>query len=100
MALATVVEESPGVGSYQLLQTGPVHLRLRISEAPGHDRTLTGKGVADRLRTFLSAQGLADVVVEVADERPVRDPGPGKLRQIFSAMQSRRKPFLPGNDAK
>jgi phenylacetate-coenzyme A ligase PaaK-like adenylate-forming protein len=91
MALATVVEETPGVGSYQLLQTGPVHMRIRLAEAPGHDRTRVGNGVAGRLREFLSTQGLKEVVVEVTEERPVRDPAGGKLRQIF--------PVLPYGDS-
>ncbi|MDX1815878.1 MAG: phenylacetate--CoA ligase family protein, partial [Thermodesulfobacteriota bacterium] len=84
MVLATVVEETPGVGSYQLLQTGPAHLSIRLEAAPGHDRTRTGHGIADRLREFLSAQGLEEIVVEVTEERPVRDPAGGKLRQIFA----------------
>jgi phenylacetate-coenzyme A ligase PaaK-like adenylate-forming protein len=86
MALATVVEESPGVGSYQLLQSGPALLRIRLEEAPGHDRTQVGNDVANRLRKFLSAQGLNEVVVEVTEERPSRDPSGGKLRQVFSAL--------------
>ena len=86
IVLATVVEETPGVGSYQLLQTGPAHLSIRLEAAPGHDRTRTGNGVADRLREFLSAQGLEEVVVYVTEERPVRDPAGGKLRQIFADM--------------
>jgi len=86
MALATVVEETPGVGSYQLVQTGPAHLRIRLEEAPGHDRTRAGNRVADRLREFLSAQDLEEVVVEVTEERPVRGPEGGKLRQIFTDM--------------
>jgi hypothetical protein len=45
-----------------------------------------GHGVADRLREFLSTQGLEEVVVEVTEERPVRDPAGGKLRQIFADM--------------
>ncbi len=88
MALATVVEETPGVGTYQLLQTGPAHLHIRLDEAPGHDRTQVGNGVADRLREFLSAQGLKDVAVDVTEERPVRDPAGGKLRQIFQDLPS------------
>ena len=88
MALATVVEETPGIGSYQLVQTGPAHLRIRLDEAPGHDRTRVGNVIADRLREFLSAQGLKAVVVEMTEERPTRDPAGGKLRQIFSALPS------------
>jgi phenylacetate-CoA ligase len=86
MALATVVEETPGVGSYQLLQTGPAHLSIRLEVAPGHDRIRVGKGVTERLREFLSAQGLKEVIVEVTEERPVRDPTGGKLCQIFQAL--------------
>ena len=78
MALATVVEETIGIGSYQLVQTGPAHLRIRLEEAPGHDRTRVGNGMRDRLREFLSAHGLKDVVVEMTIERPVRDPAGGK----------------------
>ena len=85
MVLSTVVEETPGLGSYQLLQTGPAHLSIRLEAAPGHDRARTGNGVAARLREFLSAQGL-EVVVYVTKERPVRDPAGGKLRQIFAEM--------------
>jgi len=86
MALATVVEEVPGVGSYQLIQCGPAHLRIRFAEAPGHDRAGTRDAVAYRLREFLSAQGLEVVVVEVTEERPLRDPAGGKLRQVFAEM--------------
>ncbi len=86
MALATVVEETPGVGCYQLIQTGPARLRMRLAEAPGHDRMQAGNAAADRLRKFLSAQGVEEVVVEVTEERPVRDPVGGKLRQIFTEL--------------
>jgi phenylacetate-coenzyme A ligase PaaK-like adenylate-forming protein len=88
MALATVVEETPGIGSYQLVQTGPAHLRIRLDVAPGHDRTRVGNVIVERLREFLSAQGLKEVVVEMTEEQPSRDPAGGKLRQIFSALPS------------
>lgn len=87
MALATVVEETPGVGSWQLIQAGQALLRLRIEEAPGRDRARVGGDVANRLREYLSGQGLHDVVVERTEEMPVRDPAGGKLRQVFAAMQ-------------
>lgn len=84
LALETVVEEIPGVGSYQIVQTGPDRLRLRLDAAPGHDRARTGDAVAERLRGFLSAQGLPQVSVDVTEERPVRDPAGGKLRRVFA----------------
>lgn len=86
IALATVVEETPGVGSYQLIQTGPACLRIRLEEAPGHDRSRVGDEVANRLQEFLSSQGLEEGVVERTEERPVRDPRGGKLRQVFSVL--------------
>jgi len=88
MALATVVEETTGIGSYQLIQAGPAHIRIRFEEGPGHDRSRVGSEVADRLGGFLSAQGLEGVNVERTEERPSRDPKGGKLRQVFSILPS------------
>ena len=82
MALSTVIEETPGVRSYQLVQTGPSLLRLCVDEAPGHDRIRVRDDVAGRLRAFLSSQGLASAAVETTEERPSRDRAGGKLRQI------------------
>ena len=83
MALCTVVEETPGVRSYQLIQAGPALLRLRVEEAPGHDRIRVCDDLAGRLRAFLSSQGLGSAEVETTEERPSRDRAGGKLRQIF-----------------
>ena len=38
LVLATVLEETPGILRYQLVQSGPRSLKLRVEEAPGHDR--------------------------------------------------------------
>jgi phenylacetate-CoA ligase len=83
MALCTVIEETSGVRSYQLVQAGPALLRLRIEEAPGHERIPVCDDVVGRLRAFLSSQGLASAEVETTEERPYRDRAGGKLRQIF-----------------
>jgi phenylacetate-CoA ligase len=89
MALSTVVEETPGVRSYQLVQAGPARIRLRVEEVPGHDRNRVCEDLAGRLRAFLSAQGAAPVEVERTEERPVRDGAGGKLRQIIADPASR-----------
>lgn len=84
MALATVVEETPGVRSYQIIQAGPARIRLRVEEAPGHVLRAVRVRVAERIRTYLSSQGLGSIEVEPAEERPVRNAAGGKLRQIIS----------------
>lgn len=84
LALATVIEETPGVRAFQLIRSAETCLRLRIEESPGADRLHVLESAARRLDRFLSAQGLPGVRVERADERPRRDPSTGKLRQIVT----------------
>lgn len=84
LALATVVEETPGVRTFQLLRSAETCLRLRIEETPGADRLRVLDAAGRRLDRFLSAQGVSGVRVELAEERPRRDPSTGKLRQIVT----------------
>ena len=86
MAIATLVEEIPGVRSYQAIQRGPSTLILRIEEVPGSDRRKVAEEVAVRLRGYLSAQGSPWVAVETTEETPRRDPAGGKLRQVYSEV--------------
>jgi hypothetical protein len=86
LVLATVVEETEGILSYQVIRAGPGRLRVRLDEAPGDDRTRVCDDLLRRLREYLSSLNLESVVVELTGERPVRDPSGGKLRQ-FSAEQ-------------
>ena len=83
LVLATAVEEAPGLLGYQVIQAGPRRLRLRLEEAPGHDRARVCDDVLHRLRAYLASQGLASVEVDVSGERPRSDTAGGKLRQFF-----------------
>ncbi|MGE5285021.1 MAG: phenylacetate--CoA ligase family protein [Actinomycetota bacterium] len=83
LVLATAVEEAPGVLRYQVLQSGPRRLRLRLEEAPGHDRTRVCDDVLGRLRAYLSSQDLAAVEVDLSEERPRGDTAGGKMRQFL-----------------
>ncbi|HZW36352.1 MAG TPA: hypothetical protein VFF01_05380 [Candidatus Deferrimicrobiaceae bacterium] len=89
LVMATVVEETPGLRSYQVIQTGPRRRRLRLDEAPGRDRRPLCEEVLRRLRDYLSAQGLSTVAVELSPDRPVRNPAGGKLRQFFVDREDR-----------
>ena len=87
LVLATVVEETPGVMSYQVIRAGPSRLRIRVDEAPGYDRPRVCDDLLRRLREYLSSQDLASVALELKEERPIREPAGGKLRQFFSERE-------------
>jgi phenylacetate-coenzyme A ligase PaaK-like adenylate-forming protein len=84
LVLATVVEETAGILGYQVIRAGPGRLRVRVDEAPGFDRLRVCDDLLRRLREYLSSMDLGSVLVELAGERPVRDPSGGKLRQFYA----------------
>jgi phenylacetate-coenzyme A ligase PaaK-like adenylate-forming protein len=85
LAIAAVVEATPGVDQFQVLQTAPTRLRVRLAVLSGTDPGQVWQAVEQRLRTYLVAQGLPNVQVERATEPPQRDPRSGKLRQVWLA---------------
>ncbi len=84
LVVATVVEDAPGIRSYQVIRLGPRRLCVRIDEAPGFDRGGVCGDVARRLRDYLARQGLETVAVEIGNERPRRNAAGGKLRQVLA----------------
>lgn len=87
MAIATVVEETPGVRSYQIVQTAPAVLTLRLDCDPGAQRAEIWHRADRRLYDFLRIHGVADsVTVELADEAPAVNPRNGKLRHVLSLL--------------
>jgi phenylacetate-coenzyme A ligase PaaK-like adenylate-forming protein len=86
MALGTIVEETPGVHRFQVLQTGPAALAVRLEVVPGRDRQRVEAAVLDRLRIHLAGQGLPDVALAV-DPAPIRlQPAGGKLRHVLRTV--------------
>jgi phenylacetate-CoA ligase len=90
MAVSTVVEETPGVHRFQILQTDDRTLTLRLDTDPGH-REAVWEVVHRRLDTFLRDQGLPAVTVELSPELPQPDPHSGKLRHVRDARPSLRR---------
>jgi hypothetical protein len=78
-----VIEETPGVYRFQAVQTGPTTLSIRLEEQLGSNREQVWNAVATRLRAYLQAQGLPNVAIELANERPTRGKS-GKFRHIFA----------------
>lgn len=83
MAVAAVIEETPGVSAYQAVQEGADLLAVRLDESPGADRARVEGDVVRNLRAYLSSQGLPGTAVRVSARRPERDPRGGKLRLVF-----------------
>jgi phenylacetate-CoA ligase len=83
LVLSSVVEETPGVRHFQIIQVDPRTLHVRLETEVGADRIRTWKELHSRLDRYLAAQGVSSIKVELALEDPQRDPVSGKLRQVL-----------------
>lgn len=86
MAVATVVEETPGVPRYQVLQTAENALAVRLDHDPGTDRAEVWQRVRAALADLLQAHGAVDVQLRLAVEPPQVNPRSGKLRHVLRSM--------------
>jgi phenylacetate-CoA ligase len=86
MALATVIEETPGIQRFQVVQTAPATLRIRLEVINNADDKKIWQTVAHRLRDYLSSQGLSSITLERATEPPMQDKVSGKFRQIWAEI--------------
>lgn len=83
MAIATVVEETPGVELYQIIQTTPQAISVRLEASRGCDASDVWDAVDARLRAYLAAQGLSWVTAQRSPGPPARDPLTGKFREVW-----------------
>ena len=90
MAIATVVEETPGVRRYQVVQTAADALTVRLENNPGTDRSEVWRRVREGLSDFLRTHDAVGVTLDLAPEPPQVNPGSGKLRHVL-----KRSPALP-----
>jgi phenylacetate-coenzyme A ligase PaaK-like adenylate-forming protein len=74
LALTTLVDGTPGVRLYQIVQTAPDTIRIRLQGDAGHEIQTT-------VSKFLTERGLAAVKVVMADEPPEQTSG-GKVRTV------------------
>ena len=70
MAIASVVEQVPGVTRYQIIQTAPDQIKVRLEVESGADRAAIWAKMEAELREFFMAQGAAPVQAILADEAP------------------------------
>jgi len=76
------VELVPAVERYQIIQTAPIALRVRLQLRPGNDPDRTWSAVHEKLSRMLKENGLAHVTVERGTEPPELSPG-GKMRSVI-----------------
>ena len=88
LALATLVERIPGVELFQIEQTTPTTLRVRLLPAPDADPDNLWATVHGDITNLLAQHHLPNVTVERADEPPQQTTG-GKYRQIIPLTQPR-----------
>jgi phenylacetate-coenzyme A ligase PaaK-like adenylate-forming protein len=68
MAIATRVEETPGVRRYQVLQTARDALTVRLENNPGTDRSEVWQRVREGLSDFLRTHEATKVGLYLASE--------------------------------
>ncbi len=84
LALVAEAEAVPGVERFQIIQSAPATLRIRLAVEPGANPVSVWTALAARLGTFLAARGAPGTTVERDPEPPRRDPRTGKFRQVWS----------------
>ncbi len=81
LALTTVVEDAADVHRFQIVQTAPDRLGLRLAPA---DRRRAGAKACRALRAHLRLQGLPGVRVGLERQAPATPGGSGKLQQVIA----------------
>ena len=83
LALKTIVEEITGVRRFQLIQTAPDQLTVRIEVDEGNPRDQVWENVREPLLDYFATQGLTNLSIEKSDELPQRHPKSGKYQHVW-----------------
>ncbi|MFH8804226.1 phenylacetate--CoA ligase family protein [Streptomyces sp. NPDC017936] len=82
MAFETLLERIPGIDLFQIVQTAPTCLRVRLRSAAAADADQLWTAVRKEMAGLLTAHGAGQVSVERAHEPPEQSPG-GKYRVVI-----------------
>jgi phenylacetate-coenzyme A ligase PaaK-like adenylate-forming protein len=82
LAFGTLIDGTPMIDLFQIIQTTPTSLRVRLRPAAGADPDRVWQAVQGAITRLLAARQLAHVAVERAEEPPEPSPG-GKYRTII-----------------
>jgi phenylacetate-coenzyme A ligase PaaK-like adenylate-forming protein len=86
LALTTVIEDATACRRFQLVQTAPDHIAVRLDVADPAKRHAEFSAAARALNAYLAHQSLANVQLSLDTQAPVADGHSGKLREVISAV--------------
>ena len=84
LAIASAVESASDVHRFQILQTGPEKLALRIEARNGKSRKAAWLAARAALRDFLGVHGLDQVAISLDPQAPTPDAASGKLHAVVA----------------
>lgn len=84
--LAFEVDHVPGVEIFQIVQTTPTNLRVRLRSVAGADQERMWHAVQQEIRGMLSEHRLRHVAVDRASEPPEQSAG-GKHRAVIPLIR-------------
>ncbi|MEU5849774.1 phenylacetate--CoA ligase family protein, partial [Saccharopolyspora shandongensis] len=82
MLFGTLLDRTPGIDRFQILQTTPTTLRVRLQTRQGTDTDRVWQAVCGEITRLLTEHKADHVTLERADEPPQQSPG-GKFRRII-----------------
>jgi phenylacetate-CoA ligase len=82
MLFGTLLDRLPDIRQFQLVQTAPSTLRVRLRPADGADADQVWQTVRGEIAHLFTEHKVADIALERADEPPQQEPG-GKFRRII-----------------
>ncbi|MCP2169434.1 phenylacetate--CoA ligase family protein [Goodfellowiella coeruleoviolacea] len=87
MLFGTLLDRAPGLTQYQLVQTAPSTLRVRLRPVSGADADQVWQTVRAEITHLLAEHRVDHVTLERAEEAPQQSPG-GKFRRIIPLSTS------------
>ena len=88
LALSTVVEDATAGHRFQLVQTGPERIAVRLGADDPVERSAEWDAAEKALHAYLAHQSLGNVRLCLDEEAPVPDPRSGKLREVIAAVRA------------
>lgn len=89
MALITLVEETPGVQRFQIIQTASATLQIHLEVKSGADEQTVWRAVQENLGRYFGTLGVPHIILQRNSQPPQRNPISGKFRQVWAAPEAR-----------